>query len=102
MLTNLGEQHGASHSSPGAALIGLFCGLAGNPFGERFLRGVREPRYLPISWKVSFFGAWADTFSHLLTGSTANADVMLLSPFVMASPLFGLIRVEVVHRCCRA
>lgn len=34
MLTNRGELHGASHSLPGVALIGLFCGRVCKPLGQ--------------------------------------------------------------------
>jgi membrane-bound metal-dependent hydrolase YbcI (DUF457 family) len=100
MLTNKGELHGFSHTILGATLIGLFCGLAGKPIGEFFLKLLREPKYLPISWRVSFISAFIGTYSHIFIDSIMHSDVMPFSPFSTASPLHGIISIEALHVWC--
>ncbi len=102
MLTNKGELHGFSHTILGATLIGLFCGLVGRPIGELFLKLIREPKYLPISWRVSFVSAFIGTYSHIFIDSIMHSDVMPLSPFSTASPLHGIISIEALHVWCLA
>ncbi|GKS69599.1 hypothetical protein W03_16030 [Nitrosomonas sp. PY1] len=102
MLTNKGELHGFSHTILGATLIGLFCGLAGKPIGELFLRLIRKPGYLPIDWRVSFGSAFIGTYSHIFIDSIMHSDVTPLSPFSTASPLYGIISIETLHVLCLA
>lgn len=102
MLGYKGELHGFSHTLLGAMLIGLFCGLAGKPIGELFLRLIREPEYCPISWRVSFVSAFIGTYSHIFIDSIMHSDVMPLSPFSRASPLHGIISIETLHILCLA
>lgn len=100
MLTNKGELHGFSHTLVGAALIALLCGCLGKPIGESFLRLMREPHYLPISWRVSFFSAFVGTYSHVFIDSIMHADVTPFWPFSPASPLHGIISIEALHVGC--
>ena len=100
MLTGKGDLHGFSHTILGATLIALFCGLAGKPIGELLLRIIREPRYLPIGWGISFVSAFIGTYSHIFIDSIMHSDVAPLSPFTKESPLYGIISIEALHILC--
>jgi hypothetical protein len=102
MLTDRGELHGFSHTFLGATLIGLLSGLTGKHLGEFGLRVIREPKYLPISWRVSFASAFIGTYSHIFIDSIMHSDVLPLSPFSTASPLHGIISIEALHVWCVA
>ena len=52
MTTGRVELHGFSHTLLGATLIGLLCGLSGKHLAEWGLRLLREPRHLPMRWRV--------------------------------------------------
>ena len=100
LLTGKGELHGFSHTFLGATLIGLFCSLTGKHLGEFGLRVIRKPKYLPISWKVSFASAFIGTYSHIIIDSIMHSDVFPLSPFSAASPLHGIINIKALHVWC--
>ena len=100
LLTYKGELHSFSHTLLGATLIGLFCGLTGKHLGDFGLRVIREPKYLPISWKVSFASAFIGTYSHIIIDSIMHSDVFPLSPFSASSPLHGIISIEALHVWC--
>ena len=100
MVRQHGELHGFSHTFAGATLIGLLCGLAGKPLGEWFLRLVREPGHLPITWRVSFASAFIGTYSHILIDSIMHTDVLPLMPLSAASPLHAIISIEALHVLC--
>ena len=102
MLGHKVELHGFSHSMLGAMLIALFCGFAGKPIGELFLKIIREPKYCPISWRVSFISAFIGTYSHIFIDSIMHSDVMPLFPFSTASPLHGIISIDTLHVWCVA
>ena len=58
MTTGRVELHGFSHTLLGATLIGLLCGLSGKHLAEWGLRLLREPRHLPVRWRVAFGSAF--------------------------------------------
>lgn len=100
MLGHKGESHGFSHTFLGATCIGALCGLLGKLIGEWFLRFFVEPKGIPISWCVSFISAFIGTYSHIFIDSIMHSDVMPMSPFSMASPLYGIISIEALHILC--
>lgn len=102
MLTDKGELHGFSHTFLGATLIGLFCGFTGKHLAELVLRIIREPKYLPMGWRVSVASAFIGTYSHIFIDSIMHTDVFPLSPFSTESPLHGIISIEALHIWCLA
>jgi hypothetical protein len=102
MLTGKGELHGFSHTYIGATLIALFCGLSGKYLGELGLRLIREPKYLPISWTVSFISAFIGTYSHVFIDSIMHADIVPFAPLSAVSPVYGLISIDALHLWCIA
>ena len=102
MLSDKGELHGFSHTLLGATLIGVFCSLTGKHLGEFGLRLIRDPKYLPISWRVSAASAFIGTYSHILIDSIMHSDVLPLWPISTASPLHGIISIEALHVWCMA
>jgi len=102
MLTGRGELHGLSHTLLGATLIALVCGLTGKHLGELGLRILREPRHLPISWRVSFVSAFIGTYSHIAIDSIMHVDILPLFPLSGASPLHAMISIDTLHVLCVA
>lgn len=102
LTTGRGELHGFSHTLLGATLIGLLCGATGKHLGELGLRILREPRYLPIGWGVSFSSAFIGTYSHIFIDSIMHVDVFPLSPLSQHSPLRSLIPINDLHVWCLA
>lgn len=102
MITGKGHLHGFSHTMIGATLIGLFCGLTGKHLGELGLRILRQPEYLPITWRVSFISAFIGTYSHVIIDSIMHSDLAPFAPFSLNSPLHGLISIEALHMLCFA
>lgn len=102
MITGKGHLHGFSHTMIGATLIGLFCGLTGKHLGELGLRILREPEYLPITWRVSFISAFIGTYSHVAIDSIMHSDLAPFAPFSLNSPLHGIISIETLHGLCFA
>ena len=77
-------------------------GLALQNLGELGLRILREPRHLPISWRVSFVSAFVGTYSHIAIDSIMPVDVFPLLPLSKASPLHGIITIDTLHVLCVA
>jgi hypothetical protein len=102
MLTDKGELHGFSHTYVGAALIGLFCALSGKYVGELGLRIIREPKYLPISWLVSFISAFIGTYSHVVIDSIMHSDIQPLAPISSNNILYGIVSIDTLHIVCLA
>ena len=102
MLSGRGELHGFSHTLLGASLIGLLCGLTGKPLGQWGLRLLREPRHLPLPWRVSFASAFIGTYSHVLIDSVMHIDVLPFYPFNQANPLHAIISIDTLHLLCLA
>lgn len=100
LTTGRGELHGFSHTLMGATLIGLVCGATGKHLGELGLRILREPRYLPIGWGVSFASAFIGTYSHIFIDSIMHVDVLPLLPISRDSPLRGIIAINDLHVWC--
>ena len=102
MTTGRVELHGFSHTLVGATLIGLLCGATGKHLGEWGLRVLREPRHLPIRWRVSFGSAFIGTYSHVLIDSVMHVDVLPFAPFSLARPLHAAISIDALHVLCLA
>ncbi|MDO8285851.1 MAG: hypothetical protein Q7T69_12660 [Rhodoferax sp.] len=102
MTTGRVELHGFSHTLVGATLIGLLCGATGKHLGEWGLRVLREPRHLPIRWRVSFGSAFIGTYSHVLIDSVMHVDVLPFAPFSLARPLHAAISIDALHVLCVA
>ena len=102
MTTGRVELHGFSHTLLGATLIGLLCGLSGKHLAEWGLRLLREPRHLPVRWRVAFGSAFIGTYSHVLIDSVMHVDVLPFYPFNPASPLHALISIDALHVVCLA
>lgn len=100
MLTNKGELHRFTHTYIGATLLALLSGATGKHLGELGLRIVREPRYLPISWKVSFVSAFIGTYSHVLLDSVMHSDIEPFWPLKLTNHLYGFISIDVLHIFC--
>lgn len=100
MLSGKSELHGFSHTLFGATLIAILCGMTGKHLGEFGLRLVREPRHLPITWKVSYGSAFIGTYSHILIDSIMHSDVFPFYPFGSQSPLNAIISVDALHIAC--
>lgn len=102
MITDKGHLHGFSHTMIGATLMGLICGLTGKHLGELGLRILREPEYIPITWRVSFISAFIGTYSHVIIDSIMHSDLAPFAPLSLYSPLHGLISIEILHWLCLA
>jgi membrane-bound metal-dependent hydrolase YbcI (DUF457 family) len=102
MTTGRVELHGFSHTLVGATLIGLLCGATGKHLGEWGLRVLREPRHLPIRWRVSFGSAFIGTYSHVLIDSVMHVDVLPFAPFSLTRPLHAAISIDALHVLCLA
>ena len=83
-------------------MIGLLCGLSGKHLAQWGLWLLREPRYLPVPWRVAFGSAFIGAYSHVLIDSVMHADVLPLYPFSPASPLHAIISIDALHVVCLA
>ena len=100
MLTNKGELHGFTHTYIGATLLALLSGATGKHLGELGLQIVRAPRYLPISWRVSFLSSFIGTYSHILLDSIMHSDIEPFWPLKFTNYLYGVASIDALHIFC--
>jgi hypothetical protein len=100
MLMDKGELHGFSHTYLGATLIALFCGFSGKYLGEIGLKLIREPKYLPISWRIAFLSAFIGTYSHVFMDSIMHAEITPFYPVSLVNPMSGLISMDTLELLC--
>ncbi|MBB1089607.1 hypothetical protein H4F99_14070 [Lysobacter sp. SG-8] len=91
--------HGASHTVPGALVIGTIAGAIGRPVSARVLRWLRVP-HAPFTWTASFVGAYVGTFSHVLFDALMHSDMSPAWPFAGGNPLLGQVGTGPLHLAC--
>ncbi len=103
LITGEGHLHGFTHSYVGAVLIAISAALTGKYLSELGLKllGIsRNEDPISIAWWVVFFSAFVGSFSHVLLDSIMHSDVEPFFPFLLDSPLLGLISVQMLHKIC--
>lgn len=91
--------HGITHTLAGALAIGLLAALTGKPVSEWVLRLFRAGD-TAISWRASFTGALAGTFSHILFDAVMHADMQPWWPFSRHNGLLHIINIGNLHWVC--